>query len=367
MPDSTISAATLVTLSGTESIPLAQAGAKGRTTPNALKAFSFTRVFTTGIEAYRASDNGVVIGNNAGLEDVSDAVLIGFFSGAGQAAGSGVPFGAARVSIGRHAGYSMRGDNAIAVGHAAGQYAGVSAGGGDNAVILGPYAARNTTQYSPHYVFSSVIIGANAGENGRSQQYSVLVGANAGKGLQNGVETVAIGGGAASALTTGTGGVFIGADAGATATGASNCVFLGYQAGKAAARSNTLIIDANSTYSQSETTAFLYGEFDNRVFAVRGKLIVTDTTATAAAAPTIASASTIAPTKSISFVSGTTTISTITPPSPISTGGGQITLIPTGLWSTNTAGNIALATTGVVSKALILTYDATTAKWYPSY
>ena len=48
-------------------------------------------------------------------------------------------------------------------------------------------------------------------------------------------------------------------------------------------------------------------------------------------------------------------------------GGGQITLIPTGLWSTGTSGNIAIATTGVVSKALILSYDATTAKWYPSY
>lgn len=83
-------------------------------------------------------------------------------------------------------------------------------------------------------------------------------------------------------------------------------------------------------------------------------------------APTLASAATIAPTTEVTFVSGTTTINTITPP-PLFVGGGQITLIPTGLWSTGTSGNIALATTGVVSKALILTWDATTAKWYPSY
>lgn len=90
--------------------------------------------------------------------------------------------------------------------------------------------------------------------------------------------------------------------------------------------------------------------------------------AQAATITTLASAGTIAPTKPIHFVSGTTTISTITPPASFTAnGGGQITLIPTGLWSTNTAGNIALATTGVVSKALILTYDKTTAKWYPSY
>lgn len=89
--------------------------------------------------------------------------------------------------------------------------------------------------------------------------------------------------------------------------------------------------------------------------------------ATSAAAPTIASAATIAPTTRIAFVSGTTAIATITAPAPISSGGGQITLIPTGLWTTNTTGNIALASTAVVSRALIMTYDTTTAKWYPSY
>jgi len=83
-------------------------------------------------------------------------------------------------------------------------------------------------------------------------------------------------------------------------------------------------------------------------------------------APTIASAATIQPLTPIVFVSGTTTINTITVPAEF-VGGGQITIIPTGLWSTGTSGNIAIATTGVVSKALIMTYDATTAKWYPSY
>jgi len=88
---------------------------------------------------------------------------------------------------------------------------------------------------------------------------------------------------------------------------------------------------------------------------------------TLAAAPTIASAATIAPTTSILFVSGVTTINTITPPTSFTAGGGYITIIPTGLFSTGVSGNIALATVAVVSKALIMTYDATTAKWYPSY
>jgi len=100
-----------------------------------------------------------------------------------------------------------------------------------------------------------------------------------------------------------------------------------------------------------------------------GKLAYEDTVglfATLNPAPTIASAATIQPLAPITFVSGTTTINTITVPSEF-VGGGQITLIPTGLWSTGTSGNIAIATTGVVSKALILSYDATTTKWYPSY
>ena len=83
-------------------------------------------------------------------------------------------------------------------------------------------------------------------------------------------------------------------------------------------------------------------------------------------APTLASAATIQPSTPVVFVSGTTTINTITVP-PQMIGGGQLVLIPTGLWSTGTSGNIALATTGVVSRALLMTYDKTTDKWYPSY
>ena len=85
------------------------------------------------------------------------------------------------------------------------------------------------------------------------------------------------------------------------------------------------------------------------------------------AAPTIVSATTIAPTALISFVSGTVAIVTITPPTTLLTTGGQITIIPLGILTTTTAGNIALATTTVVGKALTYTYDAVTAKWYPSY
>lgn len=89
--------------------------------------------------------------------------------------------------------------------------------------------------------------------------------------------------------------------------------------------------------------------------------------ATSIPAQTIASSNTIAPTNPITFISGTQLISTITPPALFTLTGGQITLIPTGVWSTNLTGNIALASTATVNRALIMTYDATTQKWYPSY
>lgn len=89
--------------------------------------------------------------------------------------------------------------------------------------------------------------------------------------------------------------------------------------------------------------------------------------ATTAAAPTIASATTIAPTTPIVFISGTTAIVNITAPAPIASGGGRITLIPTGAFTWTAAGNIAILGTAVVSRALDMVYDVTTAKWYPSY
>lgn len=85
------------------------------------------------------------------------------------------------------------------------------------------------------------------------------------------------------------------------------------------------------------------------------------------AAPTLASATTIAPTKRNSFVSGTTTIATITPTHNILATGGRLTLIPLGVFATNTSGNIALATTAVVGRHLDMVWDAGTGKWYPSY
>ena len=147
-----------------------------------------------------------------------------------------------------------------------------------------------------------------------------------------------------ASLTANDHSVFIGAHANSSVDGLTNAIAIG--AGAQVSLSNVAVI-GNANLLGVATAAGLY--------------------ATGSAAPTIASATTIAPTRGITFVSGTSTIQTITAPSPISAGGGQITLIPTGAWATGTSGNIAVATTAVINRALILVYDAATGKWYPSY
>jgi len=127
-----------------------------------------------------------------------------------------------------------------------------------------------------------------------------------------------------------------------------------------AANGGNITLDAGTGYGTGKNGDIVLG-------GTTGGVIIGPALGYNAALPTIASASTIAPTKPATFISGTAAIATITPPAHIATSGGEITLIPTGLWSTNTSGNIALGTTVVVNKALTLIYDVTTAKWYPSY
>lgn len=78
----------------------------------------------------------------------------------------------------------------------------------------------------------------------------------------------------------------------------------------------------------------------------------------------LTSGTTVAPTNFIHHVSGTSAIVNITVPAAM-TAGGQIVLIPDAIFTMTNAGNIAIAVTAVVNKALIMTYDGT--KWNPSY
>ncbi len=78
----------------------------------------------------------------------------------------------------------------------------------------------------------------------------------------------------------------------------------------------------------------------------------------------VTSATSITPTGSIFHVTGANEIDTIVLPAGFS---GSITMIPDAAFTTATSGNIAIASTAVIGKALIMTYDPGTSKWYPSY
>jgi hypothetical protein len=150
---------------------------------------------------------------------------------------------------------------------------------------------------------------------------------------------------AGSNLTTGIQNIFMGDNAQPAAGSDTDEIVIG-QMPPAGKGSHTTNLGTTTT-----TAAFIYG-------------IEAHPTQTV-----IASATTIAPTAQIFHVSGTTAIATITAPTACTqTGMGcEITIIPDGLFTTTTGGNIALASTAVVSRALIMTYDPATVKWYPSY
>jgi len=79
----------------------------------------------------------------------------------------------------------------------------------------------------------------------------------------------------------------------------------------------------------------------------------------------LASGSTITPTNRTHHVTGTAAIATITATAMID--GEVLTIVPDGAFTTTTGGNIALASTGVVNRAMRLVWDSTAAKWYPAY
>lgn len=76
------------------------------------------------------------------------------------------------------------------------------------------------------------------------------------------------------------------------------------------------------------------------------------------------SANTITPTGSVHHVSTTNVLATITVPATFVTPG-RVTFIPDAIFTWNTSGNISIAGTAVVNKALTMTWDGT--KWSPSY
>jgi hypothetical protein len=220
--------------------------------------------------------------------------------------------------------------------------------------------------------------GQNTGTSEATGEQNTYIGPNSGYFAAQGFDNVGVGFNSLFKNNTGSFNAAIGSGALLSNLNDNN-VALGYTAGSAAvAPTNSIFIGANS--ASKDAAGYNYEivigadatGLGSNTLVIGSSATITGTRiagvhSTAQTATTLSSSGTIAPTLPIHFVSGTTTISTITAPFPISTTGGQITLIPTGAWSTNTAGNIALATTAVVNKALTMTWNSGTSKWYPSY
>jgi hypothetical protein len=232
---------------------------------------------------------------------------------------------------------------------------------------------------------ANTAVGNNSMVSNTSGSYNSGIGLGSLYSLTSGQQNTAVGAESLYAITTTSNNTAVGQLAFRYATQGSNNTAVGTLAGayKTASNTNLTAIGNNCTFLGTESRASGDNASDEVVIGYQAVGIGSNTVtigksstvanrffgviSTGEAATTIASAATIAPTKPITFISGTTQINTITAPTGITTSGGQITLIPTGLFTTGTSGNIALATTAVVNRALIMTYDSGTAKWYPSY
>lgn len=86
-----------------------------------------------------------------------------------------------------------------------------------------------------------------------------------------------------------------------------------------------------------------------------------------AAEQAITTAATIAPTRDVVILSGTTSIATITPPPTGGISDNVLVLIPTGGdVALLTTGNIAVAVTMTSLKSTWLIYSQSQSKWYPN-
>ncbi len=296
--------------------------------------------------------------------------------------------------------------------------------------ILGATIIGNGAAYSMTTANYSTVVGEDAAQKATTNEVDAFghaacqnatgtnnecLGYFAGEFISTGTNNTIIGNSSAGSLTTGGGNTIVGASAGA-GNNSSNDSFLGQNAGRRTtgdAGTNTAMgYEAFfNGGAGTETQDSVFGALSNSYGTVNTALgysaVAGDSSHTSVtqavqlgsgtnntshtlqfnslnflddagngtfktfsvqSIPTIASAATIAPTSAIVKVSGTTQITTITPPTVAQNGGtflGCVRLVPTGAFTTATGGNIALGSTAIVDKVLEVCYDGTS--WYPSY
>jgi hypothetical protein len=298
---------------------------------NALFANTQSNCTAVGVDALNTNtaSSCTSIGLSAGKTNSGSSLCaVGYQSGFSNT-------GINSVVIGNNSGYTNTGNYLTAVGQSAGYF---NQGASNTAI------GYNALSFSTGCTgAANAALGEGALQVNTSGSYNTAIGQRSSYGNTTGNYNVSIGCLAATSLTTGSSNVFIGHNTTAHAAAATNCIVIGQ--GQTSLANNTTVLGNSSTLA-------------TKIFGVQ---------AAGQTAPTITGAATIAPTTSIVYVSAFTGIATITPPTGIASTGGQITIIPTGAFTTVNTGNIAIASTAVVSRAMIMTYCAGTSKWYPSY
>ena len=141
-----------------------------------------------------------------------------------------------------------------------GYYAGHDEEGWDN-VFLGYFAGRYSWDTD-----RNIFIGSQSGMNNDAAFDNTYVGYRSGVLTETGGSNTIIGSRAGTYNVSGYGNVYVGSHAGYNNTGSGN-IFLGNQAGYSETGSNKLYI-ANSNTS----TPLIYGEFNNQLVGINGKL-----------------------------------------------------------------------------------------------
>jgi len=222
--------------------------------------------------ANTTGNSNTFIGRSAGVSNTTGTAntLLGYTAGSSNTTGSLNTF------IGYEAGKATTtGNNNTFIGYDTGM---VNTYGSQN-IFIGNYAGRNQTTgfnniFLGHWTglynttgVCNLFLGNSAGYNNITGHSNIFLGIEAGYNNTTASENTFIGNGTGRSNTTGIKNVFLGSGAGYLNSAGDSNVFLGFNAGFNETGSNKLYI-ANSDTS----SPLIYGEFDNGIVTVNGKL-----------------------------------------------------------------------------------------------
>lgn len=212
------------------------------------------------------------VGSNAGVYNTTgyENTTLGYIAGYNNTTGHHNTY------LGNSAGYSnTTGNYNTFIGHGAGRS---NSTGYENTFLGFATGYYNTTGYYNSFLglhagyknttgASNTFLGYAAGYNNTTGNDNTFLGYQAGVSTTIGNYNLLLGYRAGYSNTSGSNNTFIGNNAGYSNTTGQGNLFLGYNAGYNETGSNKLYIDNSNT-----TSPLIYGEFDNNIVTINGKL-----------------------------------------------------------------------------------------------